>query len=174
VILLLGGTFDPPHNGHVALLEAAKRHFGTEHVLVLVVAEPGHRQVHSPADVRLALARLAFPDDTVELDEHPRTIDMLRARKLQDPVLVIGSDELLDFADWKESDAVLELARLAVGTRPGFEASNAHDRVTRFDMPSTPISSTEVRRRVAAGQPIDGLVPPAVAAEVERLCLYRD
>jgi nicotinate-nucleotide adenylyltransferase len=174
VILVLGGTFDPPHNGHVALLEAAKRHFGVGRVLVLVVAEPGHRQVHSPADVRLALARLAFPDDTVELDEHARTIDMLRVQKLEDPVLVIGSDELADFPNWKEPDAVLELARLAVGTRPGFEAANAHHRVLSFEMPSTPVSSTDIRGRVAGGQPIDGLVPSAVAAEIERLGLYRD
>ena len=81
--LVLGGTFDPPHNGHVALLEAAKSAFDAVRALVLVVAEPGHRQVHSPADVRLALARLAFPDESVELDEHPRTIDMLRARQLE-------------------------------------------------------------------------------------------
>ena len=168
MILVLGGTFDPPHNGHVALLEAAKRHFGAERVLVLVVAEPGHRQVRSPADVRLSLARLAFPDDTVELDEHPRTIDMLRARKLDDPVLILGADELEDFPNWKEPAAVLELAKLAVASRPGYDVA------TTFEMKPVDVSSTEIRRRVAAGQPIDVLVPPAVAAEIERLGLYRD
>jgi nicotinate-nucleotide adenylyltransferase len=174
VTLVLGGTFDPPHNGHLALLAGAKRHFGADRVLVLVVADPGHRRVHSPADVRLSLARLAFPDDTVELDEHPRTIDMLWARQLDDPVLVIGSDELLDFPTWKEPEDVLELARLAVGTRPGFEVPDAPERVIPFDMTPVPVSSTDIRRRAAADEPIDGLVPPAVAAEIERLGLYRD
>jgi len=174
VTLILGGTFDPPHNGHVALLEAAKRAFNAVRALVLVVAEPGHRGVHSTADARLALARLAFPDDTVELDEHPRTVDMLRSRQPDDPVLVIGSDELLDFPTWKESEGVLELARLAVGARPGFEASNTHERVIAFDMTPVPVSSTDIRQRVAAGEQIDGLVPVAVAVEIERLGLYRD
>ena len=172
--LVLGGTFDPPHNGHVALLEAAKHAFETDRALVLVVVSPGHRQVHSPADVRLALARLAFPDDTVEPDEHPRTIDMLRERQLDDPVLVIGSDELLDFPTWKEPDGVLELARIAVGARPGYEVSNADERVLAFEMAPVPVSSTDIRRRVAAGEQIDGLVPAGVAAEIERLGLYRD
>jgi nicotinate-nucleotide adenylyltransferase len=174
MILVLGGTFDPPHNGHVALLEAAKRRFGAGRVLVLVVAEPGHRQVRSPADVRLALARLAFPDDTVELDEHARTIDMLRAGKLEDPVLIIGSDELADFPNWKEPQAVLELSRLAVGERPGYSVDSEWERVLTFEMEPVDVSATEIRRQVAAGQPIDGLVPLAVAAEIERLGLYRD
>jgi nicotinate-nucleotide adenylyltransferase len=172
--LVLGGTFDPPHNGHVSLLDAAKRGFDADRALVLVVAEPGHRQVRSPADVRLALARLAFPGDTVERDEHARTIDMLRSRQLDDPVLVIGSDELLAFPTWKEPDAVLELARLAVAARPGYDVSEASDRVIPFEMAPVPVSSTDIRRRIAAGEPIDGLVPAAVAAEIERLGLYRD
>jgi nicotinate-nucleotide adenylyltransferase len=171
---VFGGIFDPPHVGHVALLEGAKRQFQFDDVLVLVVAEPGHRHVHSSADIRLALARLAFAEDTVELDEHPRTVDMLRTRQLDDPVLVIGSDELAAFPTWKEPDAVLGLARLAVGTRRGFDVSDAHDRVIPFEMAPSPVSSTDIRRRVAAGEPIDALVPAAVAAEIERLGLYRD
>ena len=117
--LVFGGMFDPPHAGHVRLVEGAKRHFGAERVLVLVVAAPGHREVVASAADRLALARAAFPGEDVELDEHPRTIDMLRARQLDDPVLIVGADELADFSNWKEPEAVLEIARLAVGERPG-------------------------------------------------------
>jgi nicotinate-nucleotide adenylyltransferase len=174
VTLVFGGTFDPPHAGHVALLEGAKRHFDAEQVLVLVVADPGHREVASSAAVRLALARAAFPGEVVELDEHARTIDMLRARRLDDPVLLLGSDELLDLPDWKEPDAVLDLARLAVAARPGFAVTDPPAGVVFFQIEPTPVSSTEVRRRVAAGEPIDGLVPPAVAAEIGRRGLYRD
>ncbi len=171
---VFGGTFDPPHNGHVALLEGAKRQLQFDDVLVLVVAEPGHRQVHSPADVRLSLARLAFPDDVVEPDDRPRTIEMLRARRLDDPVLILGADELDYFPNWKEPDAVMDLARLAVGTRPGFELSSSEDGVLTFEIEPVDVSSTEIRRRVAARESIEGLVPPAVAAEIERLGLYRD
>ncbi|HEU0304309.1 MAG TPA: adenylyltransferase/cytidyltransferase family protein [Gaiellaceae bacterium] len=169
--LVFGGTFDPPHVGHVALVEGAKRHFGVDRVLVLVVADPGHREVTASEDERLVLARAAFPAEDVELDDHPRTIDMLRARQLDDPVLLIGADEYVDFPGWKEPGAILELARVAVAARPGYELPEG---VSSFDMTPTAVSSTEVRRRVAAGKPIDGLVPAAVAAEIERLGLYRD
>jgi nicotinate-nucleotide adenylyltransferase len=177
VIGVFGGTFDPPHNGHVALLGAAARRFAFERLIVLVVADPGHRSVHAPADVRLALARLAFPGHAVELDEHPRTIDMLRARRLDDPVLIVGADELAEFPNWKSPGEVLELARLAVAARPGYSAAaelGASDRVLVFEIEPVDVSSTEVRRRVAAGEPIDHLVPEAAAAEIERLGLYRD
>jgi nicotinate-nucleotide adenylyltransferase len=173
VTLVFGGMFDPPHVGHVRLLEGAKRHFGVARVLVLVVADPGHREVVASAVDRLGLARAAFSNEDVELDEHARTIDMLRARRLDDPVLVIGDDELATFPTWKESDAVLELARLAVGERPGHAVTDASAGVTFFEIEPTPVSSTDIRRRVAAGESIDGLVPPAVAAEIERLGLYR-
>jgi nicotinate-nucleotide adenylyltransferase len=171
--LVFGGMFDPPHVGHVRLLDGAKRHLGAEHALVLVVADPGHREVVAPAADRFALARAAFPDEDVELDEHARTIDMLRARRLDDPVLVIGADELADFPRWKEPAAVLELARLAVGERPGYDVTDAPPGTTSFEMEPTSVSSTEIRRRVEAGEPIDGLVPPVVAREIERLGLYR-
>lgn len=179
---VFGGAFDPPHNGHVALAAAARLRFSLERLLVLVSAAPGHRAVHSPAEVRLRLARVAFPGDAVELDEHARTVDMLRARRLAEPLVLIGADELVAFPTWKEPDAVLELARLAVATRPGVDVAELEavraslprpDRVELFAIEPVPVSSTEIRRRVAAGEPIDGLVPAAVAAEIERLGLYR-
>jgi nicotinate-nucleotide adenylyltransferase len=176
MIGVFGGMFDPPHVGHVAVVDGAKRHFDLDRLLVLVVADPGHRKVVASAADRLALARAAFPTDDVELDQYRRTIDMLRARRLDDPVLIIGSDELADIPNWKEPEAVLALARVAVAARPGYSdaAVTPPDRMLCFDIEPSPVSSTEIRRRVAAGEPIDGLVPPAVAEEIERLGLYRD
>ena len=89
---LLGGTFNPPHNGHVALLHAAERQFGEE-VVVLVAARPGHKRVQLDADTRLALARAAFPGREVELDPYERTVDLLKAGRWSDPIFVIGADE---------------------------------------------------------------------------------
>ena len=173
---LFGGTFDPPHNGHVALVEAAEGAFEFERLLVLVVAAPGHRRVVAPADVRLELTRLAFPDHMVELDEHERTVDLLRGRRFDDPVFLIGADELVDFPNWKEPEAVLELARLGVATRPGYAVAaviGPAERIESFEIEPHPESSTEIRRLVAAGASIEGLVPEAVAREIERLGLYR-
>lgn len=178
---LLGGAFDPPHNGHVAFAEAAVRELGLTRLVVLVVADPGHKEVHLDPETRLALAREAFPSFEVELDPHTRTVDTLRAGHWPDPVFLIGADEFADFLDWKEPDEVLELARFVVAGRPGFPRESLErvlsrlrrpERVAFFEIEPVPVSSSEIRALVARGEPIDGLVPAAVAAEIERLGLY--
>jgi nicotinate-nucleotide adenylyltransferase len=114
LIGLLGGAFDPPHNGHVALAAAAKRQFGFDEFVVLVSARPGHKDVVLDVDTRLELVRAAFPDDDVELDRQARTVDMLRTGRWHDPLFLVGADEFCDFLTWKEPEGVLELARLGV------------------------------------------------------------
>ena len=171
---LFGGAFDPPHVGHVALLEAAQERFSPDEIRVFVVAEPGHKDVLADAPARLRLAQAAFPAADVQLDEHAYTVDMLRDLELDDPLFLIGADEWRDFATWKEPDEVLRLARLAVGTRAGVEPTQeAPERVTFFTFDSPPVASKEIRARVARGVPIDGLVPPAVADLIWDLGLYR-
>jgi nicotinate-nucleotide adenylyltransferase len=181
VIGLLGGTFDPPHVGHVVLADAAERQLGLERVVVVVVAEPGHKAVHCPADTRLVLARAAFPGREVELDHHARTVDMLRESAWHDPIFLIGADEFADLSAWKEPDVVLELARLGVASRPGYPRERLEqvlaglarpERVLFFEIEPVPVSSTEIRERVARGEPIDRLVPPPVAAEIASRGLY--
>jgi nicotinate-nucleotide adenylyltransferase len=181
---LLGGVFDPPHLGHVALVRAAVRELGLDRLLVLVVADPGHKRATLPAETRLDLARLAFadvPEAVVELDLHPRTVDSLEERTLEDALFILGADELAAFESWKEPGRVLELARLAVAMRPGttrdeLEAVRRRlpvpDRVVAFEMEPVAISSSDVRARVAHGESIDGLVPPRVAEAISRLGLY--
>jgi nicotinate-nucleotide adenylyltransferase len=176
---LYGGAFDPPHVGHVALAAGAKRAFDLPRLLVLVSARPGHKGTHAPAEARLELARLAFPDDDVRLDPYPRTIDLLRAERFDEPVFVVGADEFCHFLAWKEPDAILDLAELAVGTRPGFPRErletvlarlNRPERVRFFEIAPNPASSTAIR----AGDPIDELVPPDVAALIRRRGLYTE
>jgi nicotinate-nucleotide adenylyltransferase len=182
LIGLLGGAFDPPHVGHVALADAAERELGLERVVVVVVADPGHKLVHCPAETRLALTRAAFPDRPVELDRHARTVDMLREGRWPDPVFLIGADEFADFSHWKEPTAVLELARLGVASRPGYPRERLQEalgglarpeRVLFFQIEPVLVSSSEIRERVAGGESIDGLVPPAVEAEISSRGLYR-
>jgi nicotinate-nucleotide adenylyltransferase len=178
---LYGGAFDPPHVGHVAVAHAAKARFALPRLAVLVSARPGHKGTYLPADVRLELARAAFPDDDVRLDPYPRTVDLLRAESFEDPLFVIGADEFCDFLDWKEPNEVVALTRLAVATRPGFPRERlesvlrglAHpERVVFFDIEPNPAASRAIRARAARGEPLDGLVPGAVAELIASRGLY--
>ena len=182
---VFGGAFDPPHVGHVELARRGIAHFGLRRLLVRVVEDPGHKDVRTPPDVRLHLAELAFGMLTgveVGLDPCARTVDSLVALGLDDPVFLVGADEFAAFLSWKEPARVLELARLGVATRPGIDRGRLDAVVARLDRPERvsffeieplPVSSSDIRARSAAGKPIDGLVPAAVAAEVARLELYR-
>jgi nicotinate-nucleotide adenylyltransferase len=186
VVGVLGGAFDPPHAGHLALATAAIERFGLARLLVRVVADPGHKEVGTPAATRLHLAELAFaevPGAEVSLEPHGRTVDALEALGLVDPVFVIGADELVGFLGWKEPQRVLDLARLGVGTRPGVDSAALDDvleqlgspeRITVFEIPPHPVSSTALRDLAAAGRSLEPFVSDVVAAEIRRLQLYAD
>ena len=182
---ILGGAFDPPHNGHDALAREAVGYFGLERLLVRVVADPGHKAVDTPPALRLQLAELAFaPIDIAEisLDPFARTVDSLEELQLIDPVFLLGADELAAFPTWTRPERVLELARIGAATRPGTDLADLEsviaslsrpDRVELFPITPLPVSSSEVRDRVANDLPIDDLVPAAVAETIDRLGLYR-
>jgi nicotinate-nucleotide adenylyltransferase len=178
---LYGGAFDPPHVGHVAVVRAAKEHFGLPRLVVLVSESPGHKETHLPAATRLDLARAAFPDEDVRLDPHARTIDLLRAEPFDDPLFVVGADEFCAFLSWKEPDSVLERAQLGVATRPGYprdrldavlEDLDQPERVHFFEIEPHPVASRDIRGLAAAGAPLTGLVPDAVAELIRARGLY--
>ena len=190
---LLGGTFEPPHNGHVALARTALGALDLERLVVVPVGEAPHKPVGTDAETRFRLADAAFADlprtelSRVELERGgpSYTVDTVvwAERELGDVVLLLGADEFADFPSWRDPDRILEHVRLAVATRPGIP----HDRldevrgglvrpdcVTFFELEPIPISSRDLRARVARGEPIDDLVPPAVARVIEEVGLYRD
>jgi nicotinate-nucleotide adenylyltransferase len=179
---LFGGAFDPPHVGHVALARRALEHFALDRLVVLVSEDPWHKQVPTPSPARVELARAAFPFAEIELDPYPSTIELLEARGFDHPLVLIGADQLAAFHTWREPDRVLELARLGVATRPGFAREQLEtvvagisrpERVDLFELEPSDVSSTGVRGRVARGDPLAGLVPPAVAERISALGLYR-
>jgi nicotinate-nucleotide adenylyltransferase len=172
---IFGGAFDPPHNGHVALARTAMERLGLDRLHVTVVVAPGHKETVAPAEYRLELARLAFAGlGTVEPELYEYTVDALEAYGHEDPVFLIGADELADFPTWKEPERVLELARLGVATRPGYRPEAMSPRIEIFELEPHPVSSSEIRERVRRGEAIDGLVPDAVATRIAELGLYRD
>lgn len=181
MIGLFGGAFNPPHLGHVELARRALEEFDLDKLVVLVSGDPAHKEVECPVDVRVALARLAFADlprVEVHADPYRYTIDRLRAEPPEhETIFFLGADQYRDFDRWKEPEAVLELVRLGVATRAGVPRPPlrpGHEgRVVFFEIDSPPIASSDLRERARHGEPLDGLVAPAVAAEMTRRELYR-
>ena len=178
---LLGGTFNPPHNGHVLLAETARRRFGLDPLRVHVSTNPPHKRVDVPVETRLELTRLAFPGDIVVRDDHPYSIDTVTGYG-EDAIFLIGADQFARFMTWREPDEILEHVRLGVATRPGYprqgldavlRALRRPDRVEFFDMEPVSISSSGIRRLASEGASVRDQVPPPVAAEIERRGLYR-
>lgn len=149
------------------------RAVGVDRLLVLVSERPGHKPTVADPETRLELARLAFqglPEADVRLDPHPFTVDFLRDEGPQDAVLVIGADQWAAFDTWRDPEEVKRMIPIAVAARPGQAAPRGP--VRTFEIEQRPISSREIRAKVAAGEPIDDLVPPLVAREIERRGLY--
>jgi len=189
---LFGGAFDPPHVGHVALAKAAIAHFALERLVVIPTGVAPHKHVATPAELRCRLAEAAFADvprveiSRWEIDrgEPSYTLETTRwaRERYGELIFLVGADQFAKLETWHRPDEVLELARLGVATRPGYPRdvldavlAKLRDptRVEFFELEPHPVSSTEVRARIARGEPIDGLVPPGVARLVEELGLYR-
>lgn len=178
---LLGGSFNPPHNAHVLLADTARKHFALDDLRVLVAASPPHKEVDLDAETRVALTKLAFPNDKVVRDDHPYSVDAVSGFG-DNAVFLVGADQLASFLTWERPDDLLDRVRLGVATRPGYPREvldgvrsqlRRPERVELFEMEPMPISSSEIRAKVALGAPIEGLVPERVAQEIERRRLYR-
>jgi nicotinate-nucleotide adenylyltransferase len=194
---LLGGTFNPPHTAHLLCAQEAAVALDLESVRLIPANVPPHKQVPEDpgVEVRIELCRLASEGDPlievsrIEADrEGPSfTADTLRALHDAEPehqlTFIVGADMARSLPRWREPEAILDLATLAVASREGVERddvieslsglSGVPERVRFFDMPRFDVSSTMIRRRAAQGLPIRHLVPDAVAAFVESRGLYR-
>jgi nicotinate-nucleotide adenylyltransferase len=189
---LLGGAFDPPHLGHLALAETARGRFELDRLVVVVTGSPPHKAVEADAEVRYRLAEAAFAGrdwaevSRWELDRDGPSYTVETARWAEEEygeaIFLVGADEFSSFLTWREPREILRHVRLGVATRPGFPPEALEtvlpelerpDRVELFEMTEWPVSSTEIRARVARGEPIGELVPPRVAELIAELGLYR-
>jgi len=190
---LLGGAFDPPHNGHVTVAREALTQLALSRLLLVVTGSAPHKEIGTDSAVRYRLAELAFADlenaevSRIELERSgpSYTLETVRwaRERYGETTFIVGADEFASFLDWYEPDGVLEAAHLAVATRPGFPRETLEpvlaglrraDRVHFFSIPEMPISSREIRELVAAGEDVSELVPALVAAELRERRLYCD
>jgi nicotinate-nucleotide adenylyltransferase len=194
---ILGGTFDPPHIGHLWLAALAADSLALDRVVFMPAAQPPHkrRRGMSSITLRLLMTRLAiaanadFELSTLEVGRPGPsfTVDSVdELRKTHGDAqlyLVMAADSLSHIDSWREPDRLLSLIEWAVGPRPGSDLPSASALQTRFgaaarrihllEGPSLDVSATEVRRRVAAGRTIRYLVPQAVEELILERGLYR-
>jgi nicotinate-nucleotide adenylyltransferase len=192
---MLGGAFNPPHIGHLALAQEAYARLGLDEVLLVPMARAPHREIEPEPgpEVRLRLVELAVQGDVrlsacpLEVDRGGRsyTVDTLRALRDRAPaderVLLLGGDAAAGLPSWREPEEVLRLCTVAVAERERWERDRVREaldgldggeRVEFFDMPRLDVSSSLVRRRAAEGLPVRYFVPDLVAEEIAERGLY--
>jgi nicotinate-nucleotide adenylyltransferase len=194
---ILGGTFNPPHIGHLVMVNEALDQLGLDSVTLMPVAEPPHKEAEADpgAAVRLELcvlatagdARVTVSDLEIERGGASYTVDTLSAlhelAPEHDLTFIVGGDMAHSLPSWREPEAILGLARLAVAERDGLRREDiaqrlaplhSGDRVVFFDMPRIDLSSSAIRERVAEGRTIRYLVPDVVAEAIRSRRLYRN
>lgn len=195
---ILGGTFDPPHNGHLQIAEAAQRALQLDHVVFMPAKQPPHKldDPISPLETRVALLQCALQDHpqfVISMLEAERpgpsyTVDTLRELRAELPsdaelYFIMGMDSLVNLPTWHQPQEIVKLSKLAVAQRPGFhvdlnaldvQVPGAKKSVVLIPALETDISATEIRDRVQHNQSIRALVPPAVADYIEQHNLYQD
>ena len=194
---VFGGTFDPIHHGHLAIAEEAREVLGLSVVRFMPAAASPFKtdRAVTPAEHRIAMVEAAiagnarFMASRMELDRPAPsytvdTLETLASRGPEGLWLILSSEALAGLPRWREPDRILELARLAVVPRGGFDPlgpewvrerfPGREDRFRFIPGPLLPISGSVVRRRAAVGRSVRYLVPDAVARYIVQNHLYRD
>jgi len=195
---ILGGTFDPVHNAHLAIVDEARLQLELDEVVFVPAGQPWMKsdRVITAAEHRVAMLRLAIADkygfrlSTMEIDRPgpSYTVDTLKKLsnefvELAELFFIIGWDSLPYLPRWKEPEHIIELCHLVALPRPGYSLPDldALDkkvpgllrRIIILERPQIDISATEIRERVAKGLDISKLVPQAVAEYIREKGLYR-
>lgn len=186
---ILGGTFDPPHRGHLEAARTVRDALDLDRVVLMVAGEPWQKVAQrsiTSAEVRLEMVRalvdgeprVVVGDDEVRRGGPTYTVDTLRAVKASHPgaelFLVLGSDAARNLPTWKEADVVVGLSTLVVVNRPGDDRAIPVEGATVEFVEMTPVdvSSSQIRADAAAGRAVVPATTPAVAEIIARLDLY--
>jgi nicotinate-nucleotide adenylyltransferase len=194
---LLGGSFDPIHVGHVHIAQQACTRLCLDRVVFVPAGQPPHKldQALTDAKHRIEMVRLAlagqprFSISRIDVDRPGPCYSVDTVRLLQEEwgpeariYFLVGADSLADLPTWHQPRRLLELCQVVAVARPGYEVDlvalerrfpGAPPVVMLEHVPPIDVSATEIRRLVAEGRSIEGLVPPAVAAYIEAHGLYR-
>lgn len=203
---ILGGTFDPVHNGHLDVAKAASRALALDEIWLMPCQVPPHRSApHAAAAHRFAMAALAtaaskhwlVSDLEMTSDAPSYTVDTIdrlagRGTDMSNLFVITGADAFAAIGTWRAFPALLDRCHFAVVSRPEQAASALRNQlpdlaarmvmmpadiphqpaILLIDAPTAPVSSTEVRQRVAAGDPIADLVPAPVDMYISKHRLY--
>jgi nicotinate-nucleotide adenylyltransferase len=190
-LAIYGGTFNPPHIGHLITVECVREQLRLDGIYFIPSAQPPNKPgtALASADDRLQMTSLAVegvPELAVSDIEIRRsgvsyTIDTITALGAQFPdaslMLIIGSDNFLEFQTWKSPTEILARVQLVVMHRPGFPVDQTHHEFARLatfvNVPQIGISSSDIRRRIKLGRSIRYLVPREVEAYIREHNLYR-
>ena len=189
---LFGGTFDPPHNGHLEIARAAIRAFSLNKLIFIPanISPTKTSEIHTSPVHRLMMLKLALQNEpaceisTIEIERGgiSFSIDTIRAIKSQmrlereDLFFVVGADSLIEFHKWRQPEDILQEVQVVVARRPGCDLSLVKPeylaKVLFFNAPLIPFSSSDIRQIAMNGGQIDQFVPPAVAEYIRQNELY--
>ena len=194
---ILGGTFDPVHNGHLAIVNEARLELELDEIIFIPAGQPWMKSDHviTAAEHRVAMLRLAISDkygfhlSTMEIDRPGPTYTIETLRRLSNSFVelaelyfIIGWDNLPDLPRWKDPERIIELCYLVALPRPGYFLPDLDaldkripgflQRIIIMERPQVDVSGTEIRERVAKGLDISKLVPSGVAEYIKEKGLY--
>lgn len=194
---IFGGTFNPPHHGHVICAQEARIQLDLDEVRLVPVGSPVHRDIADAEDAdpqtRLAMAQLAvigqpgLSVSSIEIEKAgpSYTVDTLEALTTKeqgnDFTLIIGADQAMAFGNWREPQRIGELAQIAIAARVDHNQDEAVAEVIRategkepvvFDMPRVDLSSSAIRDRVYRGRTVAHMVPAGIPELIEERGLY--
>lgn len=199
---ILGGTFNPIHNTHLTIARSAREQLALDRVLFVPAKTPPHKLAQTtlaPPERRLRMVELAiagidgFEVSDVELRRHgpSYTVDTLTRLKQDlgpdtELFFIVGSDQVLELATWHRADKLVQLCQLVAVERPGFPLADLERLADRLPealinslrthvlhLPTSDVSATDIRKRLAAGQDVTGLLPKPVLGYINEHGLYR-